>query len=1269
MADGGRNAARGLRYQYLRTLEALMDVVERVDHDGGSIHVEGLPDADGSYADSVDYELTNRDQQLLSVVQVKARAPEFTMGAGEIFGALAALVREREACRYELLTNARAGDSARGLAAALNSQADTQALRVTLDRILRPAGRRRNELRRLDNKHLLRLSRATVEFDPRDDTEISDSLIARLRHYRNLRYAGLGEQSAGLMIGYLLSEIFRRAGNATEATFTIAEFEALLMVDGLTLARSLGHRDWGIVVGPAPAMPDVRRTELLSQVHAVFPFAGSETAISRCTLTGMSGIGKTSLAAGYLLDRADAYDAIFWVDAESEQTLASSFERIFRFICSSENRLMPSDPAQLRDDVHAGLSRSAGTWLLVLDNCASPRLAETWIPRAGSGHVIVTTTDSSQPPRNGTTIAVTAMDTGQAVELLTHRLGPLSENSRAQKKLLEQLAAKMERWPLALELAASYIHGSGLGIEGIPEYLRRLKLRSLDDYRSIPPDYPRTLVQAIALCLERINEQANRPEHQGIPAAVALTVIKLAAYMASQRIPVYLLASVPMIDPDVSGFRGMQPVVVDAPNCPATEIVATLRAQSLVAFDEPLPGDGVNDDTRFDQTISINAILQEVIRGWLDHSLHTHEALDRLAWHTERWMKAAFELCAHSRALILTAHAEAIDTHAARLGVQTDYVAYLRGNLASLYLRQHNEAKAVSLLRAEISHFANRTEEHARLLTCQASMQLASVLVEDENPDTEQVVSLIENAFLIARENALTAPEGTSFLMDTIRTVLKNVELKHMIHPKLAPLTVAVGDLIGRLPSTFLTETRTKLSDAETALRERETQRTIELCRSVLGEEFLVEESQIQTQIRCEARRILVEALLWTDNLAAASTELDTLLREAQPPAFFVRQLQQVIHNAGLRCAWLAIVSKIPEAVNLLAQMLDGGNADLIEAAYPGETAARIRLLRAADSLAAGDVTRAGQYMDSAAEEFSRQASSAQRQAWIGLTTILAAEVNYLSMRQTGKGTARGSHDHIRYMRYIHSMLKGLEGRYFLPWIASSMMEVLAAVSVDMIPLYAALTLIHSTMSGSPAEICVPACYQLMEALGHLGFDAEVMAACVTVFPRENPEAGHFDVGVWDRAPTIQLDGTTDGHAVLWAGSFSRLVDPVIPQSPRLLAAAQQDIRFTHPVVLPMTDREQLFASASLVSFRDPFMLSWMLFPERTDAFTPALAGDLGATLPYAGLLLAHTTLGLIQALGELRGDLDRLHSRYARLGRLLTGRSQLPELPDEPPT
>ena len=39
----------------------------------------------------------------------------------------------------------------------------------------------------------------------------------------------------------------------------------------------------------------------------------------------MSGIGKTSLAVGYLLDRADIYDVIFWVDAESEQTLTFFF--------------------------------------------------------------------------------------------------------------------------------------------------------------------------------------------------------------------------------------------------------------------------------------------------------------------------------------------------------------------------------------------------------------------------------------------------------------------------------------------------------------------------------------------------------------------------------------------------------------------------------------------------------------------------------------------------------------------------------------------------------------------------------------------------------------------------------------------------------------------------------------------------------------------------------------------------------------------------------
>ncbi len=71
--------------------------------------------------------------------------------------------------------------------------------------------------------------------------------------------------------GYLVSEVFRRAADATEATMLVVRFRELLLEDGATVARALGRRDWGVVVGPLPAVPEVRCADLLSQVKNALP--------------------------------------------------------------------------------------------------------------------------------------------------------------------------------------------------------------------------------------------------------------------------------------------------------------------------------------------------------------------------------------------------------------------------------------------------------------------------------------------------------------------------------------------------------------------------------------------------------------------------------------------------------------------------------------------------------------------------------------------------------------------------------------------------------------------------------------------------------------------------------------------------------------------------------------------------------------------------------------------------------------------------------------
>jgi hypothetical protein len=1267
MADGGRSAARGLRYQYLRTLEALMDAVERRNNDLQSVHIEGRLGPDGRPPESVDYEASDSAGNLNLVVQVKSRAPGSTMGAGEIFGVLATLVEERDARRYELLTNALPGPSAGELLTALNSDAQKHNLRVAIDRILDSvsAERRQAKLRNLTEEHLLRLRRAIVSFDTRDDAEIIESLIDRVRLYRNKHRTGLGNESAGLMIGYLVDEIFKRASDARAPTLSIAEFESLLTVPGATLVQTLGYRDWGVIVGRLPSVPDVRRVEHLAAAWTALPLRSNATVAARCTLTGLSGIGKTSLAASYILDRADVYNAIFWADAESEQTLVSSFERFFNYLHEDEAQSVPADPSRLRDAVHTRLSQASGPWLMILDNCADSRLAEFWAPVSGPGHVIMTTTDSSRPPKAGTNIEIGTMDVTQATTLLSLRLTQFHKKGQPTELRLRRLAIELECWPLALELAAAYLHGSGLGIDGIPEYIRMLKMRSLGHYRSVPADYPRTLIQAISLCLERIDEKASPGEHQEIAAAVAINIIKLAAYMASQRIPVYLLMSTLEVDPGANAFEGIQPVIIDDSECPAAEVVTVLRSESLISLDEPLPFGGLdeNHDHRLDQTISVNTVLQEVIRAWLDQDPTIHGVLDRLAWHTERWMKAALEWGQHLCSLILAAHGMAVEEHAERLNADTDFVAYLRGNLGTIYMRQQNTEQASALLRKEIHHFVDRPEEHARLLTCQASMQLASILCDAERIPIDEVMSLLERAYLITSETSLIAPEGAAFLASTLRSILRNLDLKHTRHPNQAMLTAAVDDLLSHLPQTEIVRAGEALIDAEAALQRDDPQRAANLCREVLSTTSPSWEGEINAQTRCEAHRFLVEALVRMDDLRGASAELDSLLDEAQPPSFFIGRLEHVVQNAGLYCATVSILGKIPLAADLLRRLLSNGIADLIESVFPGDTANKIRLLRSVDALAGGDIATARRYLDAASPILiQRNGDPHGREAWRKLGQIITAELERRQPR--GRRDARPQ----KSSQDAGGNVPPGEEPQISFGFPSSSFDIFSGVPVELVPLYAALSLIHSDVGSDPKNVSFPVCYQLAEALDYLGFDSEVLPATTKVFARDDLDVPLLEMGLVDQPPSVEFDGTTDGHFLLWTVSFSRLIDPTITQTPRLMALAEGHARFSLPIVLPIDDLKLFSSSSPAGAVRDPFIIAWKLTAERRPVSPSTLDPRLKAALSYGGLLLAHSAVRLIRDLRRTRADLSSLDVSYPQLQALLSGGIQLPSLPPKPP-
>lgn len=1260
MADGGRNAARGLRYQYLCTLEALMDAAEVPGCGVMAVHVEGRPGLGGTGAESIDYELSDVDGHVVSAVQVKARMSGTVMGAGQVFKALAGLVRDRDAAVYELLTSAEAGDSARDLVSVLGAGLSPRELRAAIDTILAStsAGQPRELLASLADEQLIRLGRAGAQFDPRDDEEISESLRLRLRRYRNDARAGLGDESAGLVIGYLVSEIFRRAGNSAHATVPVADFRSLLLVDGTTLARALGRRDWGVVVGPLPSAPDVRRADILDHMEAALPLQnGAAGAVPRCTLTGMSGIGKTSLVVGYLLDRADVYDAIFWAHAESEETLKASFSRIFHFL-RGDDAPEPSDLAGLRDAVLTDLSCVAGRWLLILDNCADERLADCWVPQAGSGHVITTTINSARTPQGDTRIEVTAMSATQAVDLLGRRLAADMPPDGPQLSLLVELARELEGWPLALELASAYLLGSGLGMDGIPEYLDRLKLLSLGDPESVPRGYPNTLIRAIGLCVQSIHEKADHPEIPGAWAAMtALGVLRIAAYMSSRQIPVYLVMSVPEVDLGEEAFHGVSPVVVDDPGHPPAEVVRMLRAYSMVTVDERLPSDELNSagNRMYDYAIAINSVLQEVMRDRYDSDQLTGLIVDRLAWHTQRWMYAAFEVGAYERALVLAAHASALEGHAARLNLRTNFVAYLRGNLASIQLRQNKKDQVIKLLRSEIDHYRGRSEEHARLLTCQASMQLAAVLADEMTGSADEITDLLEIAYLGTLDFVPLNPEGMAYLVTTILSILNQLVLKDVRHDRLAMLTVAVRDLAGRLPGTPMARAVRMLDQIATCMHDLgDCRRAAELARTLLASDLLTEDIQETMQARAVARNSLIEALTAQHDIEAALAEVGPFTADTRPPSMFVREIQELVHNTGYTSALLSLIG-IPHAEELLASLLSDGRAELVQSAYPGEVAARIRLLCGVNAFHNGDLSLASKYADEFLDKHAtREGQTAQEQGWGKVARILADGIAIRENKGEGIVRPRGR---------MHNE----SGFGQLLLFAQPVQEILISCAVELLPLFAALAVIHSELTGTPAACSVPVCWQLQGCLEYLGFDSEVIAASSLVMRDgdNRPER----VGQIDHLPSLKDDGSTNGHVVVWADSFGQLVDPTIVRAQYLQAMAQGHPGLSFPVMLPVADRDTLFGATVICSSSRPTLnIAWGLLPHWTQALTPRPGSDLDTGIAYGKLAVAHITLEVVRGLNIVRADTEQLRALYPALAALLNGSSQLPRLPDEPP-
>jgi hypothetical protein len=181
----------------------------------------------------------------------------------------------------------------------------------------------------------------------------------------------------------------------------------------------------------------VAREQELSKMHELLQDHSSQSCV---VLHGLGGMGKTQLAIAYARRHKEKYTAIFWLNANDENSL----KLCFRDVAQQVLRYQPStsilssvdqdkDLDQVVSVVKAWLDFAQNTrWLMIYDNFDNPKTPSNpddsavdirqFLPRSDHGSIIITTRSSQV--RQGTRIHVQKLpDVKEGLEILSNMSG------------------------------------------------------------------------------------------------------------------------------------------------------------------------------------------------------------------------------------------------------------------------------------------------------------------------------------------------------------------------------------------------------------------------------------------------------------------------------------------------------------------------------------------------------------------------------------------------------------------------------------------------------------------------------------------------------------------------------------------------------------------------------------------------------------------------------------------------------------------------------
>ena len=310
------------------------------------------------------------------------------------------------------------------------------------------------------------------------------------------------------------------------------------------------------------------------------------------SVTGLGGVGKTSVALEYAYAYFKEYNTIWWINAETEQTALNAFREfgLKKKIITDE-----TPPKETILFVKKWLGNNK-KWIFIYDNADAGSFdswLEKYLPQTINGDVLITTRSSFFP--FSTSINMDIFNESEALLFLKKRIK--KSGIGFSDDLANELAKRLQRLPLALEQAAAYIEQTpDVTYQG---YIDLIEVYGIDvfDNKTYLVDYSSTIKITWKISMDKITQDS------------AIQMFYMCAYFAPDKIPV---------DTFIRGIKALPepPNMNIASDLETNEIIRDLTRYSLISCE--IDSNSIFDEKR---VLYMHRLLQEVVQKHIDDYL------------------------------------------------------------------------------------------------------------------------------------------------------------------------------------------------------------------------------------------------------------------------------------------------------------------------------------------------------------------------------------------------------------------------------------------------------------------------------------------------------------------------------------------------------------------------------------------------------------------------------------------------------------------------